>query len=258
MIDPLRFQQLRTTGRLSQRSVAAQAGVTVPVVRAVEEGRSGQLTLRMAGALARAVGTKVSDIVADGRDELGEVEAVSEGSDAERVIDDAQRLEALLFSAGSLYHQRAVAELLGISPERLRAAASHLEAQNETRGIHFYRLNVQMGLRASGRVESKKDLQRLARQMSASDGLNNAEAKVLFEFHSGYTMNLRRGDHRRIAHPTHERLLAAGLLERDELGRLALSSVVRVALEPGIVGASAVDRVRRPRKPPVSSKGRTE
>jgi transcriptional regulator with XRE-family HTH domain len=234
MIDALRFQHLRSTARLSQRTVAHKAGVTVPVVRAVEEGRSAQLTMRTAGGLAEAIGTKLSDIVSDVREDPSDVEVPATESEAVDVIDDARRLEALLFNAGRLFHHRAAAKVLEISFERLKAAAAYLEAQNESRGIHFYRLNVQYGLKASGQAESTKELHRLARQMTASDGLNRLEARTLFEFHLGSVMTLPRGDHRRHAHATHERLLASGLLVRDEANRLSLSREIRLALEPGM------------------------
>ncbi len=234
MIDAQRFLHLRTTAPLSQRNVAERAGVTVPVVRAAEEGRSAQLTLRTAGRLAAALGAKIADIVVDGPDAVDEPAEADGTVDQDLVAADARQLEALLLSAGKLLHHRAAAEALEMTHDRLKAAAGYLEAHNSERGIHFYWSNVKMGLRPSARAESLNVIRRLARQATASDGLKLREAQILFEFHRGLHMLLRRGDRRRDAHPTHERLLSAGLLERDETNRLALSKKVALALEPAV------------------------
>src|ERR1700686_3619530 len=47
VIDGQRFMTIRVQARLSQRAVARAAGVTLPVVRGAEEGRSQQMTLAL-------------------------------------------------------------------------------------------------------------------------------------------------------------------------------------------------------------------
>lgn len=228
MIDHQRFLSLRTTARMSQRGVALGARVTVPVVRAVEEGRSEHLTLRTVGRLAGALGCSVHDIVVDTREiETADLSPI----DNEATGPDARQLEALLFAAGKLLHKRVVGEVLGWSHERSEAAAAHLERHNGVRGVEFYRLNVQWGLRPCSRVASIKVLARLQRQKTARDGLNREQARVLYEYFLGKGCR-EHGEHRGGVQIVVETLLAAGLLERDVQGTVGVGRAVRCALEP--------------------------
>ena len=103
----------RLCEELSQRAVARAAGVTLPVVRGAEEGRSQQMTLALVTRLAAALGCSVEEIL-----EPSSVAPTVEGEAStspgvDRKKKDAKRLEAVLFTAGKLVHYRALAEVPG-------------------------------------------------------------------------------------------------------------------------------------------------
>ena len=242
VIDGQRFMTIRVQARLSQRAVARAAGVTLPVVRGAEEGRSQQMTLALVTRLAAALGCSVEEIL-----EPSSVAPTVEGEAStspgvDRKKKDAKRLEAVLFTAGKLVHYRALAEVLGFSVQRLREAAEYLEAHAEDRGIRFYRLNVQWGLRPAVASGTMNDICRVERHKVASDGLKRSQARILYEIFRDRRAgrNRRYGLDRKGAQVELGSLLNAGILVRGSDGRMMLGREVQWALEPARVPAHAL------------------
>lgn len=240
MIDPQFFTSLRMKALLSQRGLAERAGVTLPVIRGVEEGHSQQLSLRVAALLASALGCSIQELLADERAALAESPA--DGDSDAMLAEDARRLEATLFAAGKLMHQRALGDVLGMTNVRLERAARHLESHASERGVALYRLNAQMGLRASLTVLSRKTLGAIDRHKVATDGLTTSQAQILYDIFRNPKSDLpRRAGEKRSALlakakilPEVGALVNARLAVMDRDSGLSLSPDVLCALEPGL------------------------
>jgi len=234
MIDPERFGTLRRQARLSHRAIADRSGLSTSVVRRVEEGHSSRVTLQRAGLLAAAIGCELRDLVCS-QNEPSVVGDSCEGADNEEATaDDARRLEAILFAAGKLMHNRAIGDALELPKERLERAAAQLEAAGEGRGITFYRSQEKWGLRPTVEVLSKRALQRLERGKVTTDGLSYSQAKVLYDI----LVDRRWGKNRLASlgkggvQPHIASLINAGLVVVNHEKGLALGPEVVYALQP--------------------------
>lgn len=219
-IDPKAFATARLGAGLSERRVAELAGVTVPVVQAVEAGRSAQLTLEVAGRLADALGVSLAALLDDERPDL-----VAEQPDA----DDQSMVEALLLKAGRRVHQRFVQESLGWTADRARRVLVSLRSR-ESGGIEVYCQGPLWGLRPRLTQGSRKAMRELDRRLTNQDGLTVLDATVLFRVAQAERTGRRPHLEAEKFKVPVAKLINAGLLANDGK-QLALGRAVRFGLQ---------------------------
>lgn len=235
-----RRRQLRT----SQRDLARSTGVSLSIVRAIEEGTANGETLTLASLtrLARSLAVHVPRLfLADAAD------AEPEPADPLR---DAATLGSLLLEERGLIPQSAIAAALGWDRPRVVAAAARLEATLLPCGMVLHRLKDGLALRASATLD-EEPRKRLAHARVAARGLKGNEARFLRRILAGdmTERDLVARNTRLVAVP----LERAGLYARVQE---APNMVVRLLPTPDLLFSLGLkDRSEKPMKTRAPSQG---
>lgn len=208
---------------LSVRSVANQLGVSGIVVTGLETGSNHQdLPLGLVARLAAILGLDTADLFR--RDE--------EAASGDALESDVAAVGGLLFEAGIVTPTSALRRALGWNPRRLRIALDQLDGRLRAVGMRLSRQDDRSRIVRDVTATSPSEVAALIRSHITRDGLNRAEASILFRIEEGRAPR-EPSNPEAVAIGT---LLNAGLIEVGKAPTgtserpLVLSDVVRFSL----------------------------
>lgn len=209
ILDAAAIRRRRQELALSQRALAKTLGVTLVVVRGLEDATNHDVQpLGLVVDLADALGVPVAHLLA----EPSETPAARPNATA-----DARTVGAALHHAGTRIEITALAEALAWTLPRTRAAVERLRTTAATAGLAVHHRDDRVRLVAADDAIDPHELAAVLRRHQAARSLTAQEADVLYA--------VARGDfHAR--NPSNPETVAvgslrnAGLLTRDDDPRL--------------------------------------
>lgn len=161
LLDTRTIIRRRQNLRMSQRQVAKQLGVSLPVVTRLEAGTNHEeLPLHVVLHLAETLAVRVEQILTDRPD------VDPEGA------SDVSRVGALLAMTDTLTPITGVADALSWDLARVETALEQLAQTAPTVGVQLHRLRGQVKLVPAEHADTADDLEAIVRLHHAREGMN--------------------------------------------------------------------------------------
>jgi transcriptional regulator with XRE-family HTH domain len=201
---------------LSERELAKRLGTGGAVVRGLVAGTNQEeQPIKMLAALAEVLAVSFDEL-------FGRVQPVAAaGKDTAAPAADAAAVGALLGTDGRLVPMETLADALGWSVDRVRAALRELAERLPAAGLRLHLLNGSVSIVPAAAAVGPVELQRLSRAVLSRRGLKSSSARVLHQACTGVLDTGKQGNAERVA--------LAGLVNA---GLLTVPSRARQAEQP--------------------------